>query len=153
MLHQYNSKIYYSSIIQEIFRLGEFKWKRIQIFEALRNIMNNSSLIIYTLKQALYCCCFVQDSLMACCSSKAVIIWDFAEGTLKARYDFAEQLAPIYITSIQNEDSSLLLMQLKDTKVIIFQLDKQSLKLTPTSSYQLDMIGFTKLSIHIFCYN
>lgn len=90
---------------------------------------------------------------MACCSSRAVIIWDFAEGTLKTRYDFAEQLSPIYITSIRNEDSNELLMQLKDTKVIIFQLDKQSLKLTQTSSYQLDMIGFTKLSIPIFCYN
>lgn len=44
-------------------------------------------------------------------------------------------------------------MQLKDTKVIIFQLDKQSLNLAQTSSYQLDMIGFTKLSIPIFCYN
>lgn len=57
---------------------------------------------------------------MACCSSKAVMIWDFAEGILRFRHDFSEQLAPIYITSIPNEESNMLLMQLKDTKVIIF---------------------------------
>lgn len=90
---------------------------------------------------------------MACCSGKAVMIWDFAEGILRARHEFAEQLAPIYITSIPNGESNMLLMQLKDTKVLIFQLDKETLNLTPVSSYHLDMIGFTKLSIPIFCYN
>lgn len=52
-----------------------------------------------------------------------------------------------------NGESNILLMQLKDTKVIIFQFDKLSLNLAPVTSYHLDMIGFTKLSIPIFCYN
>jgi hypothetical protein len=46
--------------------------------------MNNSQLLVYTFSEALYSCCFVFDSTMACSSNWALILWDFADGKMVA---------------------------------------------------------------------
>lgn len=77
-------------------------------------IMNNSNLIIYTFKEALYCCCFIHDSFMACCSKKAIVIWDFACGKLVSDLSFGEEVSPIALSAIYDEGDEIgLLLQLK----------------------------------------
>ena len=116
--------------------------------------MNNSQLIVFTYKEPLYCCCYVEESLMACSSNKTFILWDFAQGRMIVQYRFDNDVAPVSVTAInESQDMVRLYLQLKQTKVIIFAYDKVGKNMIRLNDYQLEMIGFTKLSLATYNYD
>ena len=80
----------------------------------------DSSIIHSTYKEKLYCCCFLMESIMACCTNNSLIIWDFA--ALKPISDFSLQplSSPISVHLLKHhQNTAQILIQSKEGLISI----------------------------------